>query len=101
MPELAARLADVGVRDPHPLEAGGIRAQGLDPLSVGLFDVCAVLERAACVFDADSELVAHRLQVTDVEQTGPAAGGQAPFEPAPRIRGGEESGELPLELRDL
>src|SRR5215212_6937031 len=65
VPVLAARLADVVVRDPLPLVPGGIGDQRLDPSTLLLLARGTLAQRTPDVLDPAGQLVAQRLQVAD------------------------------------
>ena len=102
MPELAAGLADVLVRDPHPLEAGGLGDQRLDAvpvLAARRSPARAALRRVSSTRPASSSRSASRSR--DTEQARAAGRAHLPVEPAAGIGGREQRRELALELRDL
>src|SRR6476619_3795129 len=64
---LAARLADVLVREPLPFVPGGVRGDCLEPDTVLLLGVGPLAKRAADLLDPVGEIVAQRLEVANVQ----------------------------------
>jgi hypothetical protein len=101
VPVLAAALADVLVRDPHPLVLLGLEQHLLDPAAVLLLDVGAVPERLAGVVEALCEVVSELLELREGEQARSAARAHPPVEARAREGRAEEGRELRFEAGDL
>ena len=102
MPVPATRLADVGVADPDPAVALRVAQHVLDEGAVGVLDGVALAKVAAGLLDAVRECVTDLLELTEVENPGTAAWRvDPPLEALARPGGGEELGEIALEVLDL
>ncbi|MGB7589490.1 MAG: hypothetical protein WBM00_12370 [Solirubrobacterales bacterium] len=69
MPVAAARLADVGTRDPQPLELGRSRQHVRQQLAVPVLQRGPIADGATHLGDPHYERVAHGLQLSEVERT--------------------------------
>jgi hypothetical protein len=101
MPVLAARLADVGVVDTHPLVGGRVGEHRLDQLAVLLLHVADVVEPEPDVFDSRRQTVTHPLELVDGEQPGAAQTGNREVDALAREGRAEEAPQLQLQGRDL
>jgi hypothetical protein len=103
MPGAAAGLPDVGAVDPQPLEASRVGEHLLEQPAIFGLVALAGAERAARLCDPVGEIVADRLEPTEIEDAGRP--GDRPSIPA-RLGGAweglcEKAGELPLQPHDL
>ena len=98
----AAGLADVLVRDPHPLVIVGRVGHSLDQAPIELLDVAGVIQDALDVGESGRERVADALELIDREHPRSAAGGgDAELDPLAREREREQLRHLRLHRRDL
>jgi hypothetical protein len=98
---LAAALADVVVRDPHPRVALGLGDHPLQGLPVALLDPGAARELVLRLAQAGGEPVADPLEIADAQDPRAAGGDDLVADPGARERCGEELRELLLEGGDL
>jgi hypothetical protein len=102
VPAAAARLSDVGARDPHPLELGRCRQHPLQLLAVGGLDPRLLPQRHPRLADPLGELVAQPLQLTEVEQPRGAGAGADPVLELDSAEGlADEATQLALETGNL
>lgn len=98
----AARLADVGAGDPHPLVLRRSGQHALEQLAVAGLELGALPQLQLGAADPGRQRVAHRLQLTEVER--PRLGrdrGDAGVELEAGKRLGDERAELRFEAPDL
>jgi hypothetical protein len=104
VPSAAARLADVGAADPHPLELGRRIEHFLQQLTVLILDQHSIAKSGAGFGDAVGETIANGLQLPEVKY--PWNGRTSVTLNAMRDLGvaegfAEERGQLRLQARDL
>ena len=69
MPVTAARLADVGARDPQPSVLGGRRQHSLQQLAIAGLQLGALVQPALRRANPLRQRVANRLELTEVEHS--------------------------------
>jgi hypothetical protein len=98
----AARLADVGPRDPQPLEVPRPLQHPLQQLAVAGLELLPLAQGGASRADARGEGVANQLQATELERAVAIARGRHPRVDLESREGlGDERRELALEAADL
>lgn len=101
MPVSAAGEPDIGAADPQPAVPLGGGEHPIEQLAVGGLDRGALGEGVARLGDADGEEVADALQLTEVEDARRPGRGDPVRDVDPSQSGGDESGELQLQLPHL
>jgi hypothetical protein len=98
----AARLAEIGARDAHPLEVLRADEHPLEQLAVAGLELGPPPQSAARVLDPVRKGVANGLQLAQVQRSRLARNrGHVRDQLEPREGLGNQSGQLPLETADL
>jgi hypothetical protein len=98
---LALALADVLVRDGHPVVPVRVGDHLLDQAAIRLLDVSPAGDLGLGLADPHDQRVTDALEVGGAQHARPARGADAPADPAARESRDPELAELPLEPGDL